>query len=387
MRFGLFMSPFHAARANTTTALHRDLDLVEWLDHLGFDEVLFGEHHSGGMELIPAPDLFIAAAARRTQRIKLGSGVVSLAYHNPFLVAERFAFLDHLTRGRLIMGIGPGALPQDAMMMGIEPSDQRRRMEESIDVILELLQCEKPVNRETDWFTLRDASLQFAPYSDFEIGAVCVASPSGPSLAGRYGLSMISTSATTAAGFSALEKHMAIAEESAQRYGTRPPRREDWRLVGPMHIAETRKQAELDVGYGMDEMVKQWLRVTEVWTAALNVPSRYQANKTSLQMVTDSGTGIVGTPDDAVAQILRLQEQSGGFGTYMLMGHEWANPEATRRSFELFAEYVIPEVNKASKVKLDSQESFFEKLEVGKEAGSRAVKEAIAKYESASAKS
>jgi limonene 1,2-monooxygenase len=197
---------------------------------------------------------------------------------------------------------------------------------------------------------------------------------------------MISTSATTASGFAALDNHMKVAEESAERFGMRPPRRADWRLVGPMHIAETREQAEKDVGYGMDEMVKQWLRVTEVWAAALGAPSRYRSDKTSIQMVSESGAGVVGTPDDAVQQILRLQEQSGGFGTYLMMGHEWANPEATRRSFELFAEYVIPEVNKANTAKIKSQQSFFDNLEAGKEAGAKAVKEAIVKYEIASAK-
>jgi len=333
------------------------------------------------MEIIPAPDIFIAAAARRTSRISLGSGVVSLSYHNPFLVAERFATLDHLTHGRLVMGIGPGSLPQDAMMMGINPSDQRRRMEESIEVILELLRGDAPVTRETDWFALRGASLQFAPYSDFEIGVVCVVSPSGPSLAGRYGLSMISASATTATGFAALERQMSIAEESAQRHSAPPPRRESWRLVGPMHLAETRAQAEAEATYGIEEMVKQWLRTTEVWTAATGAPSRYQANKTAIEMIRNGGVGVIGTPEDAIAQILRLREQSGEFGTYLLMGHEWASPEATKRSLRLFAEYVIPAVNKASETKVASQRSFFEHIEEGKVAGARAVREAIDKYE------
>ncbi len=385
MRFGLFMSPFHSTRINPTTAFHRDLDLVEWIDHLGFDEVIFGEHHSGGMEIVSSPEIYIAAAARRTKRIKLGSGVVSLAYHNPFQVAERYVMLDHLTRGRLIMGIGPGALPQDAMMFGISPLDQRQRMADSIDAILELLTSDVPVNRETDWFTLKDASLQLKPFSTprFEVGAVCVVSPSGPSLAGRYGLSMISTSATSDSGFTALAGHMQVAEESAERYGAPAPRREDWRLVGPMHIAETREQAEKDVQYGIDEMVGQWLRVTEVWAAALNAPSRFQASKTSIEMVRDSSAGVIGTPDDAVQQILRLQEQSGGFGSYLLMGHDWANPEATKRSFELFADYVIPEVNRINTARQRSQVSFFEHLDEGREAGAAAVRKAIDTYEGA----
>ena len=111
LRFGTFLAPFHPAGINPTLALQRDLELVEHLDRLGIDEAWIGEHHSAGTEIIASPEIFIAAAAERTKNIKLGTGVTSVSYHNPLWVADRMVLLDHLTRGRTMLGVGPGSLP------------------------------------------------------------------------------------------------------------------------------------------------------------------------------------------------------------------------------------------------------------------------------------
>ena len=186
LKFGIFLAPFHPVGQNPTLALERDLDLLEHLDSLGFDEAWIGEHHSAGYEIIASPEVFIAAASQRTKHLRLGTGVSSLPYHQPLMLADRMVLLDHLTRGRVMLGVGPGALPSDAFMMGIDVARQRDMMEESFEAILELLAGEKPVNRTTDWFTLRDARLQLRPYSDpcFEIAVAAQVSPSGPRLAG-----------------------------------------------------------------------------------------------------------------------------------------------------------------------------------------------------------
>src|SRR5881296_1809316 len=155
LNFGIFLAPFHRVGDNPTWALHRDLELIETLDRLTYDEAWIGEHHSAGYEIIASPEVFIAAAAQRTRHIRLGTGVSSLPYHQPLMLADRMALLDHLTRGRVMFGVGPGALPSDAYMMGIDPIDQRRRMEESLEVMLKLFAGET-VTAETDWFTLKD---------------------------------------------------------------------------------------------------------------------------------------------------------------------------------------------------------------------------------------
>src|SRR3982751_277556 len=136
LRFGIFLAPFHPVGQNPTLALERDLELIVHLDRLGFDEAWIGEHHSAGYEIIASPEVFIATAAERTRNIKLGTGVSSLPYHHPLILADRVVLLDHLTRGRFMFGVGPGALPSDAYMLGIDPIDQRRRMEESLEAIL-----------------------------------------------------------------------------------------------------------------------------------------------------------------------------------------------------------------------------------------------------------
>ncbi len=148
LTFGIFLAPFHRLGENPTLAIDRDLELIQWLDHLGFDEAWIGEHHSAGWELIASPELIIAAAAEKTRHIKLGSGVTSLPYHHPFLVAQRWVQLDHMTRGRAMLGCGPGALTSDAYMLGIEPSTQRPRMMQAMDAIMALLKMEEPRHHE-----------------------------------------------------------------------------------------------------------------------------------------------------------------------------------------------------------------------------------------------
>jgi len=193
LRFGVFFAPFHPVGQDPTLALEYDMERAVALDRLGFDEVWFGEHHSAGYELIACPEIMIAAVAQQTRRIMLGTGVTSLPYHHPLMVADRMVMLDHLTRGRVILGCGPGALPTDAYMMGIKPADQRRRMEESLEAILALLRGEI-VTRKTDWFELKEARLQIMPYTrpHFEIACAAMISPSGPRAAGRFGVSLLS---------------------------------------------------------------------------------------------------------------------------------------------------------------------------------------------------
>src|SRR4029450_4539340 len=125
LKAGIFLAPFHPVDEDPTLAIRRDIELIEWLDHLGFEEAWIGEHHSAGYEIIAAPELFIAAAAERTRHIKLGTGVSSLPYHHPLMLADRINQLDHMTRGRAMFGMGPGALPSDAFMMGIDELEHR----------------------------------------------------------------------------------------------------------------------------------------------------------------------------------------------------------------------------------------------------------------------
>lgn len=335
LRFGAFIAPFHPLDENPTLALERDLDLVVHMDRLGFDEAWIGEHHSAGFELIASPELFIATAAERTRRIRLGTGVSSLPYHHPLMLADRINQLDHITRGRVMLGVGPGSLPSDAFMMGIPVAKQRDRMDEALDVLVPLLRGET-VSRETEWFTLNEARLQMTPYSrpSVEIAVASQVSPTGAQAAGRHGLSMLSIGATQAGGFNALASNWAIAQDVAKDNG-RTIDRDGWRLVGPMHIAASRDEARAQVRYG----IEQWLYYFREVAA---LPLAPQDGSDPVDALVNSGMAVVGTPDDAVAQIARLQEQSGGFGAFLTLDTNWAEWDAKKKSYELIARHVMP---------------------------------------------
>lgn len=342
MRFGVFHAPYHLPMGqNPTLALQRDIEFVQMLDRLGFDEAWIGEHHSCGCELIADNLLFIANALPQTKHIKLGTGVLSLPYHNPLWVADRIILLDHLSKGRAMLGLGPGALTTDAYMIGIDPLEQRNALEEDTDVLKRLLAGET-VSIKTDRYTLVEARTQLRPYSDFEVAVAAVASPTGPRIAGKYGDGILSIGATMSAmapdGVDTLALHWDVMEEVAARHG-QVADRSKWRLVGPMHIAETREQAREDVEHGIDA----WFDYFQDVQSAVHFEVAGKSTEERTDFVINSGLGVIGTPDDAIEQISKLAAQSkGGFGAYLVMTHEWADVRRTEKSYELMAERVFP---------------------------------------------
>jgi len=328
----------HRTGINPTLLLHRDLELVEWLDSLGYDEAWIGEHHSAGSELIASPEVFIAAASQRTSRIKLGTGVNSLPYHHPFILADRIVMLDHLTRGRMMFGAGPGQLTSDAAMLGIPPNQQRPRMEEAFDVIMRLFAGET-VTKHTDWFTCEEAVLQMRPYSEFPIAVASSVSPSGSKLAGRYGTGLLSVAATEPAGFHVLDYNYNVWQEEAALHG-HVVSRDNWRLMGPMHIAETEKQARENCRYGLQWIFEYLSHIIPMGDP--NDPPPPSDFDDFLTFANETGRMVIGTPEMAISQLERLKEKTGGFGTYLFLGADLADWGATKRSYELFAEYVMP---------------------------------------------
>ena len=338
MKFGVFMAPFHRVGENPTLALERDLELLEWLDVLGFDEAYIGEHHSAGWETIASPEVFIAAAAGRTRHIRLGTGVVSLPYHHPYMVASRMVLLDHLTKGRVILGVGPGALSSDAVMLGIDPERQRGMMDESLDIIMRLFTETEPITYKSDWFQLKEAVLQLRPFQQphIPIAVASAQSPAGPRLAGKHGAAMLSLSVPRdTVRRTSLQELWAIAEETAAEHG-KTVRREDWQLVIPCHLAESRQEAIEDVRLGGGRLISEYFGQI-LGNEVPDIPS----NRVVDHMV-ENHQWIVGTPEDAIADIDRLQEISGGFGGLMVLVADWAPREKVLHSYELLARYVFP---------------------------------------------
>jgi len=342
MKFGIFMGPFHRVGENPTLAIDRDLELVQWLDYLGFDEAWIGEHHSAGWEIISSPEIFIAAAAERTRHIKLGTGVISLPYHHPFMVANWMVQLDHMTHGRVMMGVGPGALPSDAYMMGIDHSVQRPRMDEALGVILRLFTETEPITYKSDWFELREALLQLRPYQRpyMPVAVASVQSPAGVALAGKHGAAVLTITVPrdpSPNNESDLRNLWAIAEESAAEHG-QVVRREDWRLVLPVHLAESRQEARDEVRLGAGRYLREYSEGTNGRRPLFGGPLEQVVD-----FMADAGYWIVGTPDDCVEGIKRLDEQSGGYGGFLVQTIDWAPRGKMLRSYELLARYVMPQ--------------------------------------------
>jgi limonene 1,2-monooxygenase len=343
MKFGIFMAPFHRVGENPALAFERDLRLIEWLDELGFEEAFIGEHHSAGWEIIPSPEIFMAVAATRTKRIMLGSGVVSVPYHHPFNIANRFALLDQLTRGRVMLGCGPGALPGDAYMLGIETTTQRDRMVEGVKAIQRLFEEDGGITIDGSYFKLRDAHLQVKPYQKpMPIFVANTFSPSGMVAAGQLGCGVLSIATFAPGGMNDLPKRWEMAEEIAAENGKTVDRK-NWRLVFPVHLADSKEEALKDIREGANA----WIQKYFVETLAANIqfeeyPGQPPSELTIDRMAARGGV-IIGTPDDAIARIEEAIEASGGgFGGLLILAHEWASREKTLRSYELWARYVAP---------------------------------------------
>ena len=339
LKFGIFLGPFHAVGENPTLALERDLELIQWLDTLDYDEAWIGEHHSAGWETISSPEVFIGFAAERTRNIKLGTGVVSLPYHHPLMVANRMVLLDHLTRGRVMFGVGPGALVTDAYMLGIDSRTQRERMDEALGIILRLFTETDPITYKSDWFELHDALLQIRPYTKphMPIAVASVLSPSGVALAGKHGSAILSLIVQRdAAGASDLANLWSIAEESAAEHG-QEVRREEWRIVIPTHIAETREEAFDDIRKGGGRWQREYFEGT-----LGRMPEDPEPMDQIVETMAAKNLWVVGTPDDCIAAIERLDAESGGYGGYLIQASDWAPREKLLKSYELIARYVMP---------------------------------------------
>jgi limonene 1,2-monooxygenase len=333
MRFGLFMQPVHHPRENPTLALERDLQLIEWLDSLGYDEVWIGEHHSTGWETIASPDIFIATAAARTRHIRLGSGVVPLALHHPLLVAENYVLLDHLTRGRVLLGMGPGGgLPSDPYVFGLDPEQQPRRFLEAFDAIHALLTTTEPISLATDWFELREAVLQLRPYSHPHLPLALVTGRNPDTLAriGRHGTRWL-----CGLGPDDFEGAWATIEAAASEAG-RSADRHDASLPVLMHLADSRDQALDDIRSGSAR------ERYDFSTPVTGSPVPTVERERWVEHLAERDSSLIGTPDDAIAKIHALREKTGA-GGLLITVKEWGSRETQWRSFELFARYVMPE--------------------------------------------
>ena len=345
MKFGLFMMPSHSIRENPTLAFERDLKLVEYIESLGFDEYWVGEHHTGGWENIPAPDIFLAAAATRTSRIRLGTAAIALPYHNPFHVAERMAFLDHLTYGRLNFGCGPGILGSDIKLFNLNPKDLRPMMNESLDIILKLYKERGEIFYEGQYWNINGMQIQVKPYQKPHLPIYLVSSGSGNSLkvAAERGLRVIS-GAYTLPGSLKLNEQWDFFESTSIDNGY-SVNRKDWFLGNvPIYVSSSRKQALEDISAGaMNEIRNYTFRAGAKPTFEL-YPGQPESEIT-IEQIIKQRRWIIGDPDECIAQIKELEKETGGFGGLLMLSLEWTDVNKWYKSLELFSRYVIPQFN------------------------------------------
>jgi limonene 1,2-monooxygenase len=344
MQFGCFLAPHHPIGENPVLLFQRDLEFVTHLDRLGFDEIWCGEHHSSGWETIASPEMFLAAAAQVSHRIRLGTGVVSLPYHHPFNVAQRIVQLDYMTNGRAMFGSGPGALPSDARTHGIDTMLLRDRQDEALGVILRLLAGQERFTYKGDWFEVNEAKLQLLPLQEnMPMVTASSISPSGMTLAGKYGIGALSIASNSAEGLDALPTQWSFAEEAALKHDQAVDRA-DWRVMMAFHLAESEEEARNQAVDGLH----RWNNEYNTWTlgrpGSKHVENKWELMERTAGLGTAVGAGVIGTPDQLVAAIRRLEEITGGFGVVMGFAHDWASRENTLHSWDLFARYVIPEL-------------------------------------------
>lgn len=332
MEFGLFLQPLHHPSEDPTDALERDLDLISLLDDLGYTEAWIGEHHSTGWENIAAPEAVIAAAAERTRRIRFGTGVLQLGLHHPLVALDRMILLDHLTRGRVSFGMGVGGgIPSDLSIFGLTADQAGRRMQESIDVMMELLTSSEPVTASSDWFELNQAVLQLRPYTKPHMPlAVASANPNNVEFMGQVGGRVLLGGAPERVG----EVYEAL-QRGAQTAGRAASRDQIW-LSYVLHVADTTEEAISGFKEGA---------IAEFYEFQVDVNGRPPPDMSRDEWYRGYvDKHLIGSPDDIREKIELIDKAAGGLGGIIFMSREWAGVDASRESWRLFAREVAPQL-------------------------------------------
>jgi len=341
VKFSIFMMPLHHPAENPSLAFERDIALIRYADELGFDEFFIGEHHSGGWETMPAPEMALAKASAHARRIRLGTSVVSLPFHHPFHVAERMAFLDHLTRGRAILGVGPCNLITDKKLFNLDDDKLHPMMAESVDIIVRLLESTEPIDYDGRFWQLKNMRLQLRSYQEPRM-PLAIASSGNPislELAGKYGMLFLSPAGKNKRNNQTKADQWKSVATIAVKHGVATSR-DNWRLATCVYLADSRQEAWRDVEGSIGRDMEYFFAI------GLKAPYESYPGQPAGEITPRSGADrrdwIIGTPDDAIREIERMQAETGGFGGLLLTTHEWAATDKLRRSYELFARYVMP---------------------------------------------
>jgi limonene 1,2-monooxygenase len=348
MKFGLFTMPEHPPRENWTLSFDRDIDEMVLAEKLGFREYWIGEHRTGGFENVPAPELMIAKASALTGRIRLGTGVINLPYQDPFLVAERLAFLDHLTHGRLIYGFGGGGLPTDKALFNMDPAEASPRTTEALDIIWDLLTQPDPISYKGHYWEGSNRRLQVGPYQ--EVPPFAIAGLTGThnyARCGDKGWAALSVYfaplfADANPGAPDLRQHADAIVTAAAAAGRDPAlARADWRVSREIYVSDSRNQAMNEIREGVQRSYEYLLGLG--LGALMKKDDTMPDADLTFDWMAEEIPWIIGSPEDCVRQIREVEETVGGFGTLLINSRDWVTTDKWNRSLELFARYVTPE--------------------------------------------
>lgn len=347
MKFGFFAMPEHYPWENWTLSYDRDIDRIVYAEKMGFDEFWIDEHHTGDYENVPVPEYMIAKASASTHKIRLGTGVVSMPIHDPFQVAERLAFLDQLTHGRLIAGIGAIGMPADGKLYEVNPAESKPRMLEGIEILEKYWNTEEPIAHEGEFWKYNERSIQVRPYQEnVPIGMAAVTSVSSFELAAEKGFYPISIFHTPIHSegkntLPSLKDQAAALDRGAIRAGRDPKEvRKEWRIIREVYVAESREQAIEDIREGVHDSY-QYLHEMG-FTPYFKVNDKMRDEDVTMEYMIEAMPWIIGSPEDCIEQIKQLEKETGGFGYFFINSRDWVPEDKWYRSIELFARKVMP---------------------------------------------
>ena len=354
--------PSHPPERSLSDAHQWDLDLIELADRLGYAEVWIGEHFTAPWEPIPSPDLMIAQALMRTEKVKLGAGVHLLAYHHPAELAARVAYLDHIAQGRLLLGVGAGGLQTDAEMFDVDfdAGENRDMTREALEIMLHLWSAESPsqykgkfwtVNlpdeKEWDWASLKRHVTPFQkPHPPIGVAAASVSSKT-LRMAGEKGYIPMSLGL----GPAYLASHWDAYSEGAASSDRAPLPRSEWRLVRDVWIADTDEEAISTARSGM--LFRAWTEYLYPLfafgpyplTAGMKHDDSIADEDVTIEYMLEN-VWLVGSPETVAGKIRKLYEAAGGLGVLlsMMLDHS-EDRAASDKSVRLLVEEVLPLVS------------------------------------------
>ena len=357
MQLGMFMMPVHPPARSFTDTLAEDTEKSLLADELGFDELWLGEHFSATSEPIPSPMMFMAGLVPRTKRLTFGTAVICLPNHDPVKVAAEVAQFDHMSRGRFMLGIGPGGLVSDFELFNNADFGVRtRKVMESIGMIQRIWSQDPPYVLDGEFWNVRladaivpELGIGYMP-KPFQKGgppiSISLASP-GSATARTAALNGWGILSANIIPTYSVASHWEIYSKACAEAG-RPARGENWRVARNLTVAPTDAEARDRVfgEAGANRYFYSYMRQV-LASVGLLVVLKPRADMPDAEATVEAITEecvIYGSPRTMLDKLVAFRERVGPFGTLMMTGLDWSGPNEAweRQSMQLLAHEVMP---------------------------------------------